>query len=337
MSAVPRLNAVFLGCGRIAATHARTLARFRDRVRCFYASRDRERAMDYERRFRGAGSFGSYETALADGSMDVAVVTTPPASHLELTLAALQNGKHVIVEKPAFLRSTDFDVVREKARAARRRVLVAENYAYKPLALALRRLLAAGAVGELRFVRVSAVKQQSTLDWRDDGRLAGGGALFEGGVHWLDLLAHLGPEVRTVRAFRPGRSDDSVERGLLVVLQYADGSVGTLHHSWEVPSPLGGLGLSRIDGTAGTIVFESNGLFVLHRGQRTSLRLPGFRDLLGYQAMFADFFHALTSDHQALMTLERARLGVELALEAYASLEAAAPRAPSTGRFAWCS
>lgn len=329
-----RLNLVFLGCGRIAATHSRTLARFHDRVRCFYASRDRDRAMAYERRFRGAGSFGSYGAALADGSMDVVLIATPPGSHLELTLAALESGKHVIVEKPAFLRSTDFDAVSVAERAAGRRVLVAENYAYKPLALALRDLLAAGAVGDVRFVRVSAVKNQGTGDWRDDGRQAGGGALFEGGVHWLDLLAHLGPPVRSVRAFRPGLRDDGVERSLLVVLEYEDGAVGTLHHSWEVPSPLEGLALSRIDGTAGTIVFESNGLFVLTQGRRSSLRLPGLGDLLGYRAMFADFLEALRSGRDALMTLERARRGIELAEQAYRSLEAAPLLDPLTGRFA---
>ncbi|HVQ31391.1 MAG TPA: Gfo/Idh/MocA family oxidoreductase, partial [Vicinamibacteria bacterium] len=222
-----RLNLVLLGCGRATATHGRTLGRFREQVRCFFASRDRDRAMAYERRFRGAGSFGSYEAALADGSMDVVLVCTPPASHLELTLAALESGKHVIVEKPAFPRARDFDVVRMAARASGKRVLVAENYAYKPLAVALRGLLAAGVVGDVRFVRVSAVKHQRCADWRDDAAQAGGGALFEGGVHWLDLLAHIGPKVRSIRAFRPGGARSTVERGMLVVLEYEDQSVGT--------------------------------------------------------------------------------------------------------------
>jgi predicted dehydrogenase len=139
-----------------------------------------------------------------------------------------------------------------------------------------------------------------------------------------------------VRAFRPGVRDDEVERSLLVVLDYEDGAVGTLHHSWEVPC-LGNIGLSRIDGTAGTIVFESNGLFVLTRGRRRSLRLPGLGDLLGYRAMFEDFLESLRGGGDALMTLERARRGIELAEQAYRSLEAAPGLDPLTGRFAWCS
>ena len=198
------LNLVFLGCGAVTARHSRTLAGLGDRVRCYYASRDRHRAMAFERRFGGAGSFAGYDAALADGWIDVALVATPPAHHLELTLAALRSGKHVIVEKPAFQRARDVDQVREAMAASGRRVLVAENYAYKPLARTLRGLLAEGAVGDLRFVRVSAVKRQPAEGWRGDPGQAGGGALFEGGVHWVDLVANLGPAVRSVRAFRAG-------------------------------------------------------------------------------------------------------------------------------------
>jgi UDP-N-acetylglucosamine 3-dehydrogenase len=331
-----RLNLVFLGCGRITATHARTLAGFRDRVRCFYASRERARAMDFERRFGGAGSFGSYEAALADGWIDMALVATPPASHLELTLQALRHGKDVIVEKPAFLLSSDFDAVSEAQHSTGKRVLVAENYAYKPLAFALRDLLASGAVGDVRFVNVCAVKRQSTGDWRDDVRQAGGGALFEGGVHWIDLLANLGPVVRSVRGFRPGPAEGA-ERSLLLVLEYEDGAVGTLCHSWEIPSPLGGLALSRIDGTAGTIFFESNGLFVLARGRVRSLRVPGLADIRGYRAMFGDFLAALRTGREALMTLERARRELELAEEAYRSLEPGRPLEPPARRLACLS
>src|SRR6185436_8425443 len=108
----PRLRLVFLGCGAITAAHSKTLRAFRDRVQCFYASRDADKAASFEERFRGGGSFGSYEAALADGRMQAAFVATPPPFHLPLTLQALRAGKDVIVEKPPFLRSADCNVVR---------------------------------------------------------------------------------------------------------------------------------------------------------------------------------------------------------------------------------
>jgi UDP-N-acetylglucosamine 3-dehydrogenase len=312
------LNLVFLGCGAAAAAHSRTLARMRAPVRRFYASRSAPRAAAFERRFRGAGSYGSYDAALADGRTSVAFVATPPSSHLALTLAALREGKHVIVEKPAFLQVEDFDAVAGAALLAGRRVLVAENYAYKPLARTLQDLLRTGAIGELRFVQVNAAKRQDPGDgWRADAEAAGGGALFEGGIHWIDLLAHLGPQVRGARGFRAG-VPDGPERSTVVVLDYAGGGVGTLLHSWEIPSPLRGLRLSRIYGTAGSIAFESNGLFVAVCGRRTRVLLPGLADVGGQAAMFDDFLEALATGREPLMTLARARWDTELVRSACA-------------------
>ena len=302
----PHLNLVFLGCGAITAVHGRTLAALGEDVRCYYASRDQEKAMAFERRLHGSGSFGSYAAALADGRMDVAFVATPPATHLELVLEALAQGKDVIVEKPAFPRVADYEMALHAQARSGRLVLVAENYCYKPLARVLQGLLGSRAVGATLFVQVNALKQQATRGWRDDPAMAGGGALLEGGIHWVDLMAHLGPAVRGVSGHR-ALPCAGPERSMLVVFDYADGSIGTLLHSWEAPSPLHGLQLSRIRGREGSILFESNGLFVLVRGRERRILIPSLRDLGGHRAMFRDFVRALRRERAPVMTLERAR------------------------------
>jgi UDP-N-acetylglucosamine 3-dehydrogenase len=310
------VNLAFLGCGGVTRTHSRTLRRFANEVRLFYASRNSRLAQQFRERFAGAGSFGSYAEAMASAEVDTVLVATPPDSHLELTLSALEHGKHAIVEKPAFLRSTDFAAVRAAESRSGRRVLVAENYCYKPLARVLRKLIVSGSLGEVRFLQLVAVKRQAVHGWRDDVTMAGGGALFEGGVHWIDLLANLGLRVESVQGFRPG-DWEGPERSMVVVAQYEEGGIGTLFHSWEVPSPLKGLRLSRIYGTRGSAVFESNGLFVLTRGARSRLFFPGLQDTSGYQAMFRDFLEVLRSGREPVMTLARAQHGLELVEAAY--------------------
>ena len=281
-------------------------------MQCFYASRDPHKAAAFEEGLGGAGSFGSYDAALADGRMDVAFVATPPPSHLALTLAALDSGKDVIVEKPAFLRTVDFEAVHAAQKRSGRRVMVAENYCYKPLARTLGEVLASGAIGEPRFIQVNALKAQCGSGWRGNAAETGGGALFEGGIHWVDLIAHLGPKVRSVRVVRAGHGGP--ERSSVVLFEYDGGAVGTLTHSWETPSRLSGLQLSRISGTQGSIVFESNGLFVLAPSR---LILPGFADLSGYDAMLRDFVGALESGREPLMTLDRAQRDQEMIENAY--------------------
>ncbi|MGH2709562.1 MAG: Gfo/Idh/MocA family protein, partial [Actinomycetota bacterium] len=213
--------------------------------------------------------------------------------------------------------------VRAAETRAGRRVMVAENYCYKPLARVLREIITSGALGEVRFFQLIAVKQQRIHGWRNDPAIAGGGALFEGGVHWIDLFANVGLRVESVQGFRAGDSEGE-ERSMLVVAQYEEGAVGTLIHSWEVPSPLRwlpgyrrGLRLSRIRGTRGSAAFESNGIFVLLSGARRRLIFPGLRDIAGYRAMFRDFLEVIRTGREPLMTLARAQHGLELVETAY--------------------
>ena len=317
------VDLAILGCGAVAGQHARTLSRFGPEVRCHYASRDPARAAAFAARHHGAGAFGSYERAIADPAIDAVLVATPPESHLALVLDALAHGKHAIVEKPAFLRAADCVRARAAEVQSGRRVFVAENYCYKPLAAVLRDVLAGGDLGEVRFVHIDAVKHQRVTGWRADPTCTGGGALFEGGVHWIDLLAHLGLHVEAVHGFRPGDWRGG-ERSMLVVVEYEEGAVGTLAHSWEIPSPFRGLRLSRIYGTRGSVLFESNGLFVRVTGSRPRLLLPGLRDLGGYHAMFRDFLRSIRTGAEPLMSLARAQRGLELIEAAYRS----APFAP---------
>lgn len=311
------IRLVFLGAGNIARRHARLLAGRRDEVRCYFASRDAAKAALFQRELNGVGAFGSYEAALADPAIDVAMITTPTKQHLELTLAALAAGKHVIVEKPPFMRSTDFDAV-ERAQAEHGgRVFVAENYYYRPLARTLRRLISDGAIGDVRYLIVKALKEQHVRGWRESEEMAGGGALFEGGIHWVNFMAGIGLHAQDVHGYRPGRQPAGPERSMLAVFRYAEGAVGTLFHSWDTPSLLKGLRLSRIYGSEGSIAFESNGLGIMVFGRRRRLIFPGFRDISGFGAMFTDILDCLRIGRAAQLTLARARRDLELVEAAY--------------------
>ncbi len=306
------LGIAFLGCGAVTRLHSRTLAGIRNPTKRFYASRDPGRARAYDTQLQGSGWFNSYDAAMEDPGIQLVLVATPPSSHLDLTLRSLEAGKHVIVEKPAFLRSKDFEEVREAVERSGRQVFIAENYFYKPLRRRLREIVKSRCLGEIRFVHLNAMKVRQTGGWRGDPALAGGGALFEGGIHWVSFLSNLGLEVVDLWGLKAGTGPEP-ERSVLVVARFEQGAVGTLQYSWEIKAPLGGLRISRIFGTRGSLVFESNGLFVLRRKGRAVTRwlvpkidIPGLRDLLGYRAMFKDLLGAIRAGSRPKYTLEMA-------------------------------
>jgi len=319
------LRLAFLGCGFITRVHSRQLRSLRGDIACAYASRDGDKAAAFSRRYGGVAHYASYDAAIADDDVDAVVVAVPPRWHLDLSTRALAAGKHVLVEKPAFLQLQDYEAVARARDSAGRVVLVGENDHYKPLAVRLRGLLADGVIGELVFAHFTTIayrlKRQD--DWRNDEAIAGGDAFFEEGIHWLHVAGSLGPVITDIQGYRPVVARDGPDRrvkSMLVAFRYDTGAVGALYYSREIPSLLRGLRLSKLFGRRGVITFESNGAFVIVRGAGLPrLLLPGFRDIRGYQAMYRNFVGAIREHRQPEMSLERAMEDQRLMDRVYAT------------------
>jgi predicted dehydrogenase len=320
------LRLAFLGCGFITRVHSGHLRGFSSLITCSYASRDRAKADEYCRRYRGWSSYPDYESAIGDPEIDAVVVAVPPRFHLDLTLRALAAGKHVLVEKPAFPRLEDYRTVIAARDAADRAVIVGENDHYKPLAVVLRQLIARGAIGEMVFAHFTTIARRlkGSDDWRNDEGMAGGDAFFEEGIHWLHLAGSLGPAIVSIQGYRPSISRDGPDRrakSIMVAFRYENEAVGSLYYSREIPSLLQGLRLSKLYGRKGVITFESNGLFVFARGEgMPRLIVPGFRDIRGYRAMYRDFHAAIVEKRPPEMSLERAVEDHRLMDDVYSSL-----------------
>jgi predicted dehydrogenase len=314
---------LLLGCGRVAGTHGR-VARSLGGAELLFASRSREKAETYRARFGGIAAFGSYEEACADPRVDAVLVCTPQAFHVEHTVLAAKHGKAVLIEKPVARTLAELAAIEAAVRRAGVVAMVAENYHFKPAVRVLRAHVEAGDLGLPLFIELNRAGRQRTTGWRADAQLMGGGALLEGGVHWVNYLCRLGGAVREVCAARPEVDrplNAPFEDGLELLVKFQSGAVGKLLHAWSVTNRLAGLGLSKIYGTEGNITFESNGLFALVTGRRTRLRFPGVRDLMGYRAMLRHFLDCVRDRREPEMSLAAARRDLAVVLAAYRSLD----------------
>lgn len=332
MSPAPApFRVVFLGCGFITQVHSRHLKALRPDVVWSYASRSADKARAYCRQYGGIAAFADYARAMEDPAVDAVVVAVPPRFHLELTLQALAAGKHVLVEKPAFLSMADYREVIEARDRAGRVVLVGENDHYKPLARLLRRLLADEVIGEMIFAQFVTIAKRlkAADDWRNDESMAGGDAFFEEGIHWLHLAGSLGPRITRIDGYRPApsrRGPDRRDKSMMVAFRYDNDAVGSLLYSREIPSLFRGLRVSKLYGRDGVITFESNGTFVVVRGRGLPrLLFPGVRDIRGYQAMYRDFIAAVRGGGVPEMSLERAVDDQRLMVQIYAPAGIPAP------------
>ena len=278
-----------VGCGAIARVHAKHL---REKAELHFVSRRRESAEALCSEFGGTTVYDNYEQAL-QATIDGVVICTPPEYHAEQTIVALQHEKGVLVEKPL---CADEDALTHLAQAVATHpdvpFLVAENYYYKPSLERLRWILEQGFIGPLQSIRVRKCSMQAAVGWK-----SGYGALLEGGIHFIALISGLVDLTPiSVRAHFPNRIDGEAERHSHVHMDYDSGLNATLHYAWNVPSLTKGVFQhSRIEGEAGHILFESNGLYMcLSSPERSGFFFPGLRDLMGYDAQARDFIACLT-------------------------------------------
>jgi len=311
------LHIVFLGCGNITNTHTKNARKADSKVLLSYASRTLAKAEGYVKKHRGHKAYGSYEEAMADPSVDVVMINTPPDSHYQLAQQAIAAHKHVIIEKPPFFQSSDFDILGPKADELGLQMLIAENYYYRPLRQQIADAIASGVIGKPLFVQINATKKQKSKgDWREDESIAGYGALYEGGIHWANFVNNIGLEVTKVTGYQPIK-DVQLERSMQVVAETKEGAVINLLYSWEVDTLLFGLRLSRVYGTEGSITFESNGVLTVIRGNKKRVRLPSIANITGGKPMWVDFLQAIKSGQAAQFTWQMAQRDLQYVEQAY--------------------
>jgi predicted dehydrogenase len=167
---------------------------------------DRERAVEAAR--LAGGRVLDVERLFDDGSVDAVAICTPPATHAELAVAALDAGKHVFVEKPLAPSLEEADRIAERAAGSPLRVLVGFNFRRHRFVERARWLVAGGALGEVQAVRTAFTNPllDGEHEWKADPGL-GGGVLLDRAIHHFDLWRFLlGAEVGEVSALGSERS-----------------------------------------------------------------------------------------------------------------------------------
>jgi predicted dehydrogenase len=122
--------------------------------------------------------------------IDAVIVATTNDALVEMSLAAIDAGKHVLVEKPAGRTLAEVDRLIAGARRSDRVVRVGFNHRYHPALAKARELVDRGAIGPLMFLRGRyghGGRPGYDREWRADPQRAGGGELIDQGVHLIDL------------------------------------------------------------------------------------------------------------------------------------------------------
>lgn len=204
------INKKTIGIGIVGAGFARTtqIPGFKNcegaRVVAI-TSRRREHAESVANEFGIAHVANDWKELVAREDVDLVSVVTPPATHLEITLAALEHGKAVLCEKPMAMNAGEAQRMADCAREARVLALIDHELRFLSSRRKMREMLRTGTIGSIRHCNyVFRSDYRGVLDrtwdwWSDEGM--GGGTLGAIGSHVIDSFCWLlGAEVTEVSA-----------------------------------------------------------------------------------------------------------------------------------------
>jgi predicted dehydrogenase len=298
MRRIADVGAAVIGTGFIGTVHVEQLRRIGVRVRGVLGSspergEERAEALGVDR------AYPSLEALLDDPSIDVVHVTSPNHLHVPQARQILEAGRHVVCEKPLAMAASDSAGLVELAAGSGLVNAVNFNIRFYPLHQHVRELVAAGALGDVRFVTGRYFQDWLLLEtdwnWRLEPDKGGSlRAVGDIGSHWLDLATFLtGSQVTAVMAdlttfipqraqprgpvetFSTERSTDTVEREMAtedtasILLRFANGARGSVSVSQISPGRKNSLQWE-IDGSTGSAAWDSetpDHLWLGHRGR----------------------------------------------------------------------
>lgn len=180
-----------LGYGAIGHEHTAAIAGTEGLELAAVCDPDERRIQAARELAPGVRGHARGEQLLEDGGVDLVIVSTPPVSHAEWTLRALEAGKSVVVEKPFCLTVEEAD--RQVAAAAARGLTLAvyQNRRWDPDYLALKRAVRSGALGEVFHYESFVGGYSHPCNYWHSDEAVSGGAIYDWGSHYLDWVLDL--------------------------------------------------------------------------------------------------------------------------------------------------
>lgn len=265
----------------------------------------------------------SYRDLIQNPQVDVVVVTVISGLHAQIATEALQNGKHVIVEKPLALSAEEARTLLETANQSGKKVAVCHQKRFFPHLQQLRDLIQSGKIGQvvqggvsLMYNRDERYYQEASWrgTWAQDG-----GVLLNQAIHDIDLLLWMiGKPIaiqgQLSRLLRPIEAEDAA----VVSLRLPNGTLARIEATVCADRSSA---FERIEvmGTKGSFTVRGKFLEQIETWNVEGEPRPVFQNIDPYEALYQDFLAALHEDREPYINGAEGFLALETILAAYQS------------------
>ncbi|MCX5659350.1 MAG: Gfo/Idh/MocA family oxidoreductase [Planctomycetota bacterium] len=186
-----KLRYAFIGAGGIAGAHMSYLAKMPDVELVALADVNEASMARHAETYKipKANCFTDYKQMLAKIGPEAVSVCTPNGLHAPNTIAALNAGAAVLVEKPLAMNAKEGQAMLDAAKKNNQKLVIGFQYRFGPNSTFLRKAVAAGKFGEIMYTKCQALRRRGIPNWGVFGRkdLQGGGPMIDIGVHILEV------------------------------------------------------------------------------------------------------------------------------------------------------
>jgi Predicted dehydrogenases and related proteins len=191
-----RLKVGIIGCGGIAlGKHLPSLSKLPEVELVAFCDDVEEKARHAAEKFGGESAkvYTDYRELLKDASIDVVHICTPNATHAEISIAALEAGKHVNCEKPMAKTAAEARKMYEASLKTDKKLTISYQNRFRPDSIYLKKACDNGELGEIYFAKAHAIRRRAVPTWGVflDEEKQGGGPLIDIGTHALDLTLYM--------------------------------------------------------------------------------------------------------------------------------------------------
>ncbi len=284
MTTGDKVRVGIIGCGGIAfGKHMPSLAKLAQVEMVAFFDIIEENAAKAAKQYGHAQAkvYADYKELLEDRSVDVVHVCTPNDSHMEVTVAALEAGKHVMCEKPMAKTSEQARAMLEAARRTGKKLTIGYQNRFRADSQYLKQVCEKGELGDIYFAKALAIRRRAVPTWGVflDEEKQGGGPLIDIGTHALDLTLwlmnnykpkrvtgsvfhKLGSRENAANAWGPWDPKKfTVEDSAFGFITMEDGATIVLESSWALNTLRVGEARTQLCGTEGGADME-NGLTI---------------------------------------------------------------------------
>lgn len=198
------ISFAIVGYGKIGERHARfILSHPESRLAGAFDIKE-ERLELFESEYPEAKAYSSLEHLLSDISVDIVSICTPNNTHAEIAIAALQAGKHVLVEKPMAIKKVDCENMIHTALKTGKSLFVVKQNRFNPPVQAVKQLIDQKKLGRILSVSINCYWNRNedyylSSDWKGI-QLLDGGTLFTQFSHFIDVLYYLLGDMKILHA-----------------------------------------------------------------------------------------------------------------------------------------